>query len=82
MRKILIRSWSPLVLAAALLLGTAAGAQAPSAGIAPAPDQVRPLLVGSPVPAAQLRTAEDAPFDLVAALVAQPTVLVFYRGHW
>ena len=51
-------------------------------GLAPAANQVRPLLVGSPVPQAELLDAEGAAFDLAAALKAQPTILIFYRGHW
>ena len=50
--------------------------------LAPAPDQVRPLLVGAPVPQAALLDAEGLAFDLAAALKQQPTILVLYRGHW
>ncbi len=46
------------------------------------PDQVRPLMVGASIPAAQLQTAEGESFDLGSAIAAKPAVLVFYRGGW
>lgn len=77
---------SGLALTLALaLLPAAAPAQQPTAPpnvLAPSAEQVRPLLVGAAVPRLALRTADGSPFDLNAALAAQPTVLVFYRGHW
>lgn len=50
--------------------------------LAPAANQVRPLLIGSLVPQAELLDADGAAFDLAAALKERPTILVFYRGHW
>lgn len=46
------------------------------------PGQVRPLMVGAPMPAAQLKTAAGEDFDLGSAIAAKPTILVFYRGGW
>jgi peroxiredoxin len=44
--------------------------------------QIRPLLIGAPVPDVTLRDATGAARPLRAALGGQPTVLVFYRGGW
>ena len=44
--------------------------------------QVRPLLVGASLPAAQLTADDGTPFDLTAALADKPAVVVFYRGGW
>ncbi len=46
------------------------------------PGQVRPLMVGASVPAAQLKTAAGEDFDIGSAVAAKPTILVFYRGGW
>ena len=71
------------LLLAFCLAGLPAAASAEEGpALAPAADQVRPLLVGSPVPQAELLDAEGEAFDLAAALKEQPTILVFYRGHW
>jgi peroxiredoxin len=43
---------------------------------------VRPLLIGSAAPAAQLLDAEGQSFDLGEAFAAGPAILVFYRAHW
>jgi peroxiredoxin len=44
--------------------------------------QVRPLLLGSALPAANLRTLDAQPVTLKDALNGKPAVLVFYRGGW
>ena len=46
------------------------------------PGQVRPLMVGAPMPAVQLQTASGEDFDLGSAIAAKPTILVFYRSGW
>ena len=46
------------------------------------PQEVRPILIGAPVPAVELRTADDEAFDLKAELDGAPAVLIFYRGGW
>ncbi|MFC1601821.1 peroxiredoxin-like family protein [Candidatus Sumerlaeota bacterium] len=44
--------------------------------------KVRPILVGQPLPKIVLRTADNAPFELNAAIAEKPTVLIFFRGGW
>ena len=46
------------------------------------PGQVRPLMVGASIPAAQLQMATGEDFNLGSALAAKPAILVFYRGVW
>jgi len=51
----------------------------------PVPDSaqdIRPLLVGAPVPRAILQTPAGKPFALAKAVHDTPTVLIFYRGGW
>ena len=43
---------------------------------------VTPLLLGSALPDVSLRTLEDTPISLKAAVGGKPAVLVFYRGGW
>lgn len=61
-------------------------ASAPSPAAEPAWPQsdrdVRPLLPGTPVPAATVRTLDGDALGLRDALAGQPAVLVFYRGGW
>ena len=45
-------------------------------------DAICPILVGQSLPELSLRTAENAPFDLNAAVAEKPTVLIFFRGGW
>lgn len=52
------------------------------AALPSSPGQVRPLMVGAPLPAVQLKTAAGEDFDLGSALAAKPTILVLYRGGW
>jgi hypothetical protein len=46
------------------------------------PTAVCPILTGSAIPAAILRTSDEEVFDLNSAVSRQPSVLVFYRGGW
>lgn len=46
------------------------------------PELICPLLNGQKMPAATLRTVDDTPFDLSAAIAKKPTILIFYRGGW
>jgi peroxiredoxin len=50
--------------------------------IAETPNQVRPLLLGSSLPQANLRTLEGDAITLKDAVGGQPALLVFYRGGW
>ncbi len=62
-------------------LVTAAGVEG-QAALPNSPGQVRPLMVGASMPAAQLKTAAGEDFDLGSSLAAKPAILVFYRGGW
>lgn len=46
------------------------------------PLEIRPLLIGAPVPKVTLQTVEGSPFDLGKAVSEKPSVLIFYRGGW
>jgi peroxiredoxin len=50
--------------------------------LASAPDQVRPILLGSAMPNVNLKTAAGKPLTLKNAVNGKPAVLVFYRGGW
>ncbi|MFO1518785.1 MAG: peroxiredoxin-like family protein [bacterium] len=50
--------------------------------VARSPQEIRPLLLGEPVPDVILKTIDGKPFHLSAALRKKPTVLIFYRGGW
>ena len=65
------------VVMAALFSGTAA-----AGGIAPSAEEIRPILIGSMLPDAPLRTADGDPSTLRAALSGQAGVLIVYRGGW
>lgn len=58
------------------------GKAASEDGFAPAPDQVRPLLVGHKLPDLELLSEKGIPFDLALENKKKPLVVVFYRGHW
>ena len=45
-------------------------------------ERVCPLLNGVKIPQASVKTADGAPFQLLAAIQIKPAVLVFYRGDW
>lgn len=44
--------------------------------------ELRPLMIGQPIPDTELKTAAGKTFDLQAAVQEQPVVLIFYRGGW
>jgi peroxiredoxin len=68
---------------ALLTLGLAlASAAAPAAELASAPDQVRPILLGSKLPNVSLRTVDGVAITLAAQVAGKPAILVFYRGGW
>lgn len=68
-----------LMIAALLLFGTTGI----SAGeLAPAPDQVRPILPGSALPDIVLLTLDGTPAALRTQVGAKPAIPVFYRGGW
>jgi hypothetical protein len=46
-------------------------------GVATSPESVCPLLNGTKVPEVTVKTADGAPFDLVAAIQTNPDVLGF-----
>ena len=75
-----MRPRSSIPLGAVLLTACLAGAD--EEPIPQAPDQIRPLLIGSAAPGGVLPDAAGGEFDLGEALEAGPTVLVFYRAHW
>lgn len=64
------------------LLASLALTLAARAALAPSAAAARPLAVGAHVPAATLKTADGAAFDLGAALADKPTLVIFYRGSW
>ena len=45
-------------------------------------EDVRPLKVGQPIPAINLKSTSGATVSLEKLLKQQPTVLIFYRGGW
>lgn len=53
-----------------------------AADLASAPDQVRPILLGSAMPDVALRTLAGKPTTLKAQVAGKPAILVFYRGGW
>lgn len=50
--------------------------------IAPAPEQVTPLLNGLTIPAVSLTAADNKAVALTELVQQKPSVLVFYRGGW
>lgn len=51
--------------------------------VANSPTEIHPLLIGSKVPTITGLTKTDGtPFNLSAAVVQQPSILIFYRGGW
>jgi peroxiredoxin len=44
--------------------------------------EVKPLLIGQPIPEVPLTTVDGEKFNLPAAAKEQPLVLIFYRGGW
>lgn len=50
--------------------------------LATAPDQIRPILLGSKMPDVKLATLANQPTTLKAQVGGKPAILVFYRGGW
>lgn len=46
------------------------------------PENARPLAVGAEIPAVSLQAPDGSAVDLRALVLAQPTVLIVYRGGW
>ena len=72
--------WQIIILTLLFLL--ALPAVAADAGLASAPNQVRPLLLGSAMPDVDLKTLDGKPTTLKAQVAGMPTVQVFYRSGW
>jgi len=53
-----------------------------AADLAAAPEQIRPILLGSAMPDVPLRTLAGKPTTLRAQVAGKPAILVFYRGGW
>lgn len=69
------------VLLTALLLTVGGGAFAAN-DLATAPDQIRPILLGSKMPDVKLTTLDGKPTTLKGQVGGKPAILVFYRGGW
>lgn len=67
---------------ATLLLSLAAWMPSAHAQIADSAQAVRPILVGSAVPAVELTELSGQTTTLATVLGGKPSVLVFYRGGW
>ncbi|MFC7526862.1 peroxiredoxin family protein [Parapedobacter sp. GCM10030251] len=70
------------VLAIALLAVIGVHAQQVGQQVVQRPEDISPLLYGEKIPQATLPDASGKEVDLVGAVAANPTVLVFYRGGW
>lgn len=66
----------------AALLSLAIWLPAAHAQIADSAQAVRPILVGSAVPAVELTELSGLPTTLAKVIGGKPSVLVFYRGGW
>jgi hypothetical protein len=71
-------------IAALVFVGSFAGPAAARQLAAPAAaaTEIRPLLLGSEVPPASVRSLEGEDADLRSIVAGKPTLLVFYRGGW
>jgi hypothetical protein len=69
---------------AVLLAGLLCGAFATTAMATEptAPDQVRPLLIGSALPDVEITNLDGESAPLADVVLGSPTLLVFYRGGW
>jgi hypothetical protein len=78
------RSFGRRLLVAAALAAGLAGAAGARQLEAPAgsPAEIRPLLLGSEVPAAEVRDLDGKPADLAQLVDGRKTMLVVYRGGW
>ena len=72
-----LRSWIPWLALATLALSTPSLAEVPLA-----PESVRPLLVGSRVPDAELQTSDGEATTLHSAMGKGRSLILFYRGGW
>jgi len=70
-----------LIVGLALVAGRARAEGADEA-LPPSAEDVRPVLVGTPVPDGPLKDGEGPATTLAELRGGSPTVLVFYRGHW
>lgn len=69
----------------ALILALSFGtycAPAAEPGVHASADAVQPLLPGSSVPSAQVRSVSGEAVDLATRVAEQGALLVFYRGGW
>ena len=67
------------------LAGTLLAAPGPLAAppaVPDSPEKIEPLLIGSPVPDAQVRTVDGKQKPIAKVLGGDPAVIVFYRGGW
>ena len=72
-----------LILGLALMAGRAPVEGSARDGALPSSaEDVRPVLVGTPVPDGPLKDGEGRATTLAELRGESPTVLVFYRGHW
>jgi len=71
-----------VIAAASIALASAVFAQAPDGPLPERAEDVRPLLIGSQVPAVEVRTLDDETVDLQKVVLGERTILLFYRGGW
>ncbi|MBZ0269984.1 AhpC/TSA family protein [bacterium] len=64
-----------------LLLLTSGSARAGD-GVAAIAEEIRPILIGSELPNAEVRTIDGKAIGLKDAMYGRPTVLIVYRGGW
>ncbi len=69
------------VLMTAVLLLVSGGVFAAN-DLAAAPDQIRPILLGTKMPDVKLATLAGKPTTLRSQVGGKPAILVFYRGGW
>ncbi|MCH7521300.1 MAG: AhpC/TSA family protein [Candidatus Marinimicrobia bacterium] len=65
-----------------LTLGGMVGTMSAQNPVPTSAKDIHPLPVGATLPDIAVTTIDGDPFDLMAAVKAQPTVLVYYRGGW
>ena len=76
------RTYLYMGLIALLLLCIHAQALAAGSPVANAPNEICPVLIGTPFPDITLKDLEGNPFDLNHAITEKPTVLIYFRGGW
>ena len=76
-------AWPSLVLPLLLLVAASGRGEAtePRTDVT-SPEAVRPILVGTPVPDGAVKAQDGQDTTLGELRAGQPSVLVFYRGHW